>query len=705
MSTERVYKHIANGLAAQKVAEGDSTEVIRLVNRSNAVFCEAFHKESGQILKWSLLIFLSKRCPTLCVRLVDCGLTETLLMSVLDVSRPVQQAAALSELHRLRLVSPLAQKIAVNVLSKPELIQATSLVEFMNVAKPSDLERARYRLRNVWSSLHCIKNCHEARYSADELSLRQKLLEQDMADSIGITESTAFLTDVPTAETTTQDDGKVPSAGADNNAKSSNDDMIVHRAGKDKFDVRRVPVLKKIGGGADDEHSRCVMGPVEEIPFCGSLSSLIFDPLDISADEESPLIQELRTIEGFGTFRLGSGGVSLRRNVESSGLASRRHRMSGSRPHRVSPTSVHKDSHHPSLAHTRALVLRPMPPKGVEHHQPKKPVEIERAPSAMTECTELSLRCGSIRDLGEAGDLAETVDEKLRGIQRGGVAGRGGLATGLVCQPCGQAEPDDLDKGLHDTSLAETSAGPDWLQDHSQDLTSGGPSTELLTAGPSMMTDSSDPFDLHDGCMHCSLDRLRGISEGPSAYVSQRTPMVAVLEVPKSEEHAETDQTPPVRKRILQVAPTVPHVCLAFDPFANERERQRVAEEVTTLLHPKTRRLFEDINGAGKFPKKKVVRLEKIAQRPMTHTFSYPSGSMSAREDAPGGALWGFSEEADEELIKSRSSWFQEHVASAVASDEATAPRWQPVEKSHRLLQDAGERMRSLFPASARSVA
>ena len=38
---------------------------------------------------------------------------------------------------------------------------------------------------------------------------------------------------------------------------------------------------------------------MEEIPFCGSLNSLIFDPLDISADEESPLIQELRTIEGY----------------------------------------------------------------------------------------------------------------------------------------------------------------------------------------------------------------------------------------------------------------------------------------------------------------------------------------------------------------------------------------------------------------------
>jgi hypothetical protein len=192
MSTERVYNAISSGLGTQSVAEGDSADVVRLVNRSNAVFCEAFRKESGQILKWSLLIFLSKRTPALCTRLVDCGLTETLLMSVLDVSRPVQQAAALSELHRLRLVSPLAQKIAVNVLGKTELIDSKSLVEFMGVAKPADLERARYRLRNVWSSLHCVNNLHTAIYSADELGLRQKLLEREMADSIGIVESTAF---------------------------------------------------------------------------------------------------------------------------------------------------------------------------------------------------------------------------------------------------------------------------------------------------------------------------------------------------------------------------------------------------------------------------------------------------------------------------------------------------------------------------------
>merc|ERR1719199_629033 len=96
---------------------------------------------------------------------------------------------------------------------------------------------------------------------------------------------------------------------------------------------------------------------------------------------------------------------------------------------------------------------------------------------------------------------------------------------------------DDSDKGLHDISLAETSAGPEWLQDHSRELTSGGPSMELLTAGPSLMTESSSLFGLHqqscdDMLRVNSFDCLRAISEGPSAYVSERTPMVAVLEVP-----------------------------------------------------------------------------------------------------------------------------------------------------------------------------
>lgn len=476
----------------------------------------------------------------------------------------------------------------------------------------------------------------------------------------------------------------------------------------------------------DDEHSHCVMGPVEEIPFCGSLSSLIFDPLDISADEESPLIQELRTLEGFGTFRHRSGSIPLRGNVEASGPAARRHRVSAARPLLVA-ASPSKDSHHPTLSHTRALVLRPMPSYGVENRHDimcrvnRQSKQHARSPSrpdsAMTERTDISLRIGSFQNLGNAGNW-ETVDEKLQ------IRTRPALVADAPLLGEQAKHNDSCEKNLHNISQVETSVGPEWSQDFSQEL-AAGPSSEFLNAGQSFMTDSSDLFDVqhsqddlgHHCSHHCSnrgpLDRLKGISEGdtfvwlpsfgegPSAYLSQRSPMVAVIEVPKIEDGVGSDRP----KRILQVAPTVPHVCLAFDPLRNERDRQKAAEEVTTLLHPRTRRLVENIHGAGKFPKKKVVRLEKMPPLHLPTGFAYPSGSCSARAEAKGGALWGFSEEDDASKLQEdpgmRNSWFDFFSASNDKSDSL----WQPVDQSHAHLQDAGERMKSYFPASARSGA
>merc|ERR1712070_187001 len=211
----------------------------------------------------------------------------------------------------------------------------------------------------------------------------------------------------------------------------------------------------------------------------------------------------------------------------------------------------------------------------------------------------------------------------------------------------GAREEDEFNKGLQNLSMAETSAGPEWLQEPSLELPSSGPSVDLLTAGASVMTEGSDALELqhsHDsvclGHHHHSHDTaccghhhisLEGIKEGHSAFVSQRTPLIAVLELPRSTAGENSDQTPPIQKRILKVAPTVPHVCLAFDPFEIEREREHLSTQVTALLHPKTRRLVDDIQGAGKFPKKKVLRGGKLP--PVRH--SYPSGSMSARDITP----------------------------------------------------------------------
>lgn len=690
LSTERLYKHISIALAQKQGTEGaDPAELAKLVKRSNAVFCDAFRKESGQILQWGLLLFVLKRCPQLCHKLVDDGLTETLLMCLLDVARPVQQGAALSELHRLRLMSPLADEIVASVLVKKEAIQATSLVEFMAVAKPADLERARFRLRNVWNSLHCIARCHEAKYCADEVALRQKLLEKDMAEvGIGPSAKGFFITGVNNATEDAQvtDNAAVTSHSADNNFASASDDVI-HRAGIGKFDVRRVPVLKPIGGNMGDEHSRIEMGLVEDIPFCGSLSSLIFDPLDISADEESPLIQELRTIEGFGTFRHRSGGAALLRNMDSSCLSSRQSRVSGGFLPRESASR--KASHRPTLAHSRALALRHVPPRGIEYTRPKPAPRLERSQSTVSGETDISLYCGSIRDFGDAGELAA---RSLQSIHEA-------------------SHMDDMDKGFHDASMAETSAGPEWMQEASLDLPSSGPSMEFLAGGPSLFSDDADTFDLQlsqeDSCGHCCLG---GIKEGHGAFVSQRTGLVALLEVPRFLSLEDTDETPKIQKRILQVAQTPHHVCMAFDPLENEQERQHLSTQVTALLHPKTRRLIDDINGAGKFPRKKVSRLGKVPPLNLLRDFSYPSGSVSARANPTEMGWEAGSPQAERQLDNRELGNFPRSARLAPISNSpvitaALGSMWHALDDEHLLLQDAGDRLKSFFPASARSAA
>lgn len=158
---------------------------------------------------------------------------------------------------------------------------------------------------------------------------------------------------------------------------------------------------------------------------------------------------------------------------------------------------------------------------------------------------------------------------------------------------------------------------------------------EPLTAGPSMMTDGSDPLELQHSCdsccMHGASVRLRGIKEGPNATVTLRTGIVSVLEVPKALDLENNSQTPPIQKRILQVAAVQPHNCLAFDPLENEKEREQLSEQVHMLLHPKTRRLLEDITDAGKFPRKRVVRPRKIPPLNLPPDFAYASGTRSAR--------------------------------------------------------------------------
>merc|ERR1719253_971543 len=97
----------------------------------------------------------------------------------------------------------------------------------------------------------------------------------------------------------------------------------------------------------------------------------------------------------------------------------------------------------------------------------------------MSQLTEISLRCGDIHDLGDPEHLA----------------------------PCHSCQEGHDEKAFHNHSLAETSAGPEWLTQEpsfefpssgpSLELHGSGPSMELLTGGPSLMSENSDPLHEH----------------------------------------------------------------------------------------------------------------------------------------------------------------------------------------------------------------
>ncbi|CAE8599878.1 unnamed protein product, partial [Polarella glacialis] len=71
-----------------------------------AEYGRSFKLEAVHTLRLSLVVVLAQRNPQLCDELVANGLTETLLMCLLDVAHPMRQAAALTELHRVQLLSP-----------------------------------------------------------------------------------------------------------------------------------------------------------------------------------------------------------------------------------------------------------------------------------------------------------------------------------------------------------------------------------------------------------------------------------------------------------------------------------------------------------------------------------------------------------------------------------------------------------------------
>eukprot|EP00913_Durusdinium_trenchii_P034398 g32179.t1 len=219
-------------VAASRDADGVSVETcakrLRLqtdaqlarLSGPSADYGTSRHAEAVNVLKLGLVMFLVKRSQddesnagpwTLLRRLVNSGLTEMLLMCLLDVSRPMRQAAVLTELHHLQLLSAQAKSIVESVLGKRELLRALTAEQLRASGSREDFARARRRLRALQRQKGSAFT--GVVHSADEHELQQRVIDQQMA-TLGIeapTSTTAFLTE-PTEEVE-EDEAEVPRSG------------------------------------------------------------------------------------------------------------------------------------------------------------------------------------------------------------------------------------------------------------------------------------------------------------------------------------------------------------------------------------------------------------------------------------------------------------------------------------------------------------
>eukprot|EP00933_Yihiella_yeosuensis_P049840 TRINITY_DN4727_c2_g2_i1.p1 TRINITY_DN4727_c2_g2~~TRINITY_DN4727_c2_g2_i1.p1 ORF type:complete len:1058 (+),score=179.44 TRINITY_DN4727_c2_g2_i1:73-3246(+) len=582
-----------------------------------------FRTEASHVLRLSLILFLAKRNSDLCDELVDDGLTETLLVCLLDMAHPMRQGAVLSELHRLQLLSAKARHIAEAILVKQDFLRAMTLEQFLRAGSPDDFSRARFRLRNMWGQYANKALPKEGgrkrvpRHAAAEHQLQQKLIEYSIADTFGEEPKEAvsgnsgafFLTEgLPEEEAAEEVLAKVEA--------KADDALKVPRAGSKTYAVQRVPLrtppdrsAEANGYGIDRTQLEDVS--IEEPPILASLFSLIADPLDIAAEGGSPLLEELKKI---GPTIINDGSV-VKRSTTSS-------RRKG----RKDVVQAKLDaSHQPSIVHQRAMALRPLGPRGIENrlaaqsgsrraHSLHGTLQLSTdlseqafAPSeaASSEITELSLHIGGPVDPWAAGESLTAEHSRH-------------------CRSMGSCDHSDFH---HHSLLAETTVGPDASQEFSHDHLYHQSSEFHSTS----RVDDLTPHSLmEDGLM---IANSQAESDTAQWRLLDKSPLTALLEVPRL---PLTDLVKPKKpKMVLHVSSAPYHRCVAF----SDREEFKLASsaEVTKMLDPTTKQRFQDINDIGKFPRRLLrssgpSRRQEEAQLAGKPSFSSRFGPQSARQ-------------------------------------------------------------------------
>lgn len=644
-----MYRRTAKALAAEGApldAGMEDAEVVRRVRNSNEVIREAFRAEAGQILKWGLLLFLAQRNPELCTELIDGGFTETLLMCLLDVAYPVRQAAALMELHRLQMLSNKAKNLVELVLAKRELLRAMTIDDFMAAASLEELSFARYRLRNLRA---LVKN---PSYGAQELGLRQHLLERDI-EAVFLTETNAQDTgNGASAANKVQNSLAAPFAAwaqliaVAKERKRRRSERGLFTSAADALD----PIDDEPIGDAEETDAATMELDPQAI-FGAELSSLVSNPLDIFADEESPLIQDLKHVEEITRI-----GYLHRSKVEAP----------SSRP--AQHVERKPQTHKPSLSHQVALawrgapreLLAPMPlssapsaasssqarPRGlsakpeilsartrassqVPRSSPTPPQPLSaRTPSsrranspAPTEDTEISLHCVDNEKLLGVWDPRMAVSAVARRFPDHG-----------KCQQCHQhGHPYShqhgynkhiCQRGYHQHSCKHTHNGQDL---HQMSLAETSVGQEL----PSLVELSYDELsrEMLSGSATDDLYWDKAVltmgSEGPELFdeaeVVQASAITALVEATHRRQ---------ARKRILQVAVAPHHDCVAFDKGDQEHERARAIDSVSRHINPKTRNGFQSLQEMGSYPRRAVVGSSDLRPRSLPeHVLMGPRGA------------------------------------------------------------------------------
>ncbi|CAL1136802.1 unnamed protein product [Cladocopium goreaui] len=567
---------------AKRLKLQTDAEIVRVSGSEAADYGASCHEEAVSVLKLSLVMFLVKRSQDLCRELVNKGLTESLLMCLLDVSRPMRQAAVLTELHHLQLLSPHAKNIVETVLVKREMLRALTAEQLMATASGEDLAKARRRLRAMQRNRGAAFNTLKVQHSADEHELQQRILDQQMADSLGIKgpSSNAFLTEP-------LDDTEV---------EAEKDEAQVPRGGSGCYPVSRVPVGSSSSGpvsrgtdqgafarGYELEHD-IREEPTTEPTVLTALRNVLSEPLTRESAEQSSLLTEVKQL-----------CLSARRPPVQPQVPAQRHEH---------PSLLKVEER--SVQHRRALIMR----RAVRRRPMGEASKGSRFRSGdETPASEADSEATSLVCVAEAHDTAAMArSAQSVGWECGSLASRASLKRQREAASKGYQLVGEPAGHWPEISVVDTSIGPDMSQefsceDVSQEMLSmslqevSAHEISMMTTGTAATAGSLQPGSHLAGSQmaassHAALPEIEEEEEQLRPRVLQSAGLAALVALPTD---PVPGKLPTFRKKLLCVAAPPYHNCVAFSSSAQEQAH---------LERVPTSQLLERIAEAGKFPRR-----------------------------------------------------------------------------------------------------